>query len=100
MSLTQVNTNPTGVNTIPIRVNTKHHESKTGLDQILLKIYDQLDHKALLFYKVIYFIKHSLLYICFISKRGLKSILKMQEPLIRGEKTKNDFNFKENYHIA
>ena len=39
------------------------HKSKTGLDQILLKIHDLLDHKTLHFYEGIYFIKHSLLYI-------------------------------------
>ena len=46
---TRINTNLTQVNTSPTRVNTHQHESKTGLDQILLKIYEQLDHKTLFF---------------------------------------------------
>ena len=39
---TQINTSLTRGNTSQTRVNTNQHESKTGLDQILPKIYDQL----------------------------------------------------------
>ena len=70
-SLTQVNTSQHKSGTSQHDFDTNQHESKIGLDQILLKIHDLLDHKTLHFYKGIYFIKHSLLYIWFTSKKDL-----------------------------
>ena len=75
--------------------NTNQHESKTGLDQIH-KILDQLNHKALLFNKCIYFIKRcGIIYSIYFQERSnVKSIPETQGPLTPG-KNKKWFEFQK-----
>ena len=82
----------------PTRVKTNQHKFRTVLDQILLKIWDQLKHEALPFNKGIYFIKHCVFIysIYFQERSNLISIPETQGLLTLGKKTKNDLNFKEN----
>ena len=78
--------------------DSSQHESEAGLDQILLKIWDQLNYEPLPFNKGIYFIKYCvIIYSNYIQESfNVKSISETQGPLTPSKKTKDDLNFKEN----